>query len=52
VLARPAGRTHNSPMIRSLWQLFMDSFRQLGRMIPIAISDYLRFGLLVTLRLF
>jgi pimeloyl-ACP methyl ester carboxylesterase len=52
ILVSPAGGSQNQPMIRGLWQLFMDNFREPVRMIPIAIGDYLRFGMLDALRLF
>jgi pimeloyl-ACP methyl ester carboxylesterase len=52
ILVSPAGGPHNWPLVRGLQQLALDSMREPPRMLTLAISDYLRFGLINSLRLF
>jgi pimeloyl-ACP methyl ester carboxylesterase len=52
VLVSPAGGPHNQPLYRGLPQLARDSFREPPMMYRIAVPDYLRFGLINSLRLF
>ncbi|HEY7034383.1 MAG TPA: alpha/beta hydrolase [Thermomicrobiales bacterium] len=52
VLVSPAGGPHNQPLARALPQLALDSVREPPRMYITAVPDYLRFGVLNTLRLF
>jgi len=52
VLVSPAGGPNNMPLWRALAQMAMDAPREPLSMIPIAVRDYLRFGLLQSWRLF
>jgi pimeloyl-ACP methyl ester carboxylesterase len=52
VLVSPAGGPHNQPLYRGLPQLGHDGWRETKRMLPVAVPDYLRFGLVSSLRLF
>jgi pimeloyl-ACP methyl ester carboxylesterase len=52
VLVSPAGGLHNQPLARALGQLAVDAARESPRMVPVAVPDYARFGLLNALRLF
>ena len=44
VLVSPAGGPNNQPLGRALWQMAADSVREPVSMVPIAVRDYLRFG--------
>ena len=44
VLVSPAGGPNNQPLGRALWQMAADSLREPVSMLPIAVRDYLRFG--------
>ena len=44
VLVSPAGGPNNQPFGRALWQMAIDSLREPVSMVPIAVRDYLRFG--------
>ena len=52
VLVSPAGGVHNQPLLRALAQLARDGTRESPRMLPVAVPDYVRFGVLNGLRLF
>jgi pimeloyl-ACP methyl ester carboxylesterase len=52
ILVSPAGGPHNQPLYRGLPQLGHDGWRETKRMLPVAVPDYLRFGLVSSLRLF
>lgn len=52
VLVSPAGGIHNQPLGRAMVQLARDGAREPSRMIRVATSDYLRFGVPSTVRLF
>lgn len=52
VLVSPAGGPNNQPLPRALRQLLVDATREPPAMAPIAVRDYLRFGVLQGLRLF
>jgi pimeloyl-ACP methyl ester carboxylesterase len=52
ILVSPAGGPNNQPFRRGLGQLTLDSVRESPRMYVVAVPDYLRFGLLNSLRLF
>lgn len=52
ILVSPAGGPHNQPIYRGLPQLARDGLRETPRMLPVAAPDYLRFGLVNSLRLF
>ncbi|HEU5000091.1 MAG TPA: alpha/beta hydrolase [Lapillicoccus sp.] len=52
VLVAPAGGLHNQPLQRALRQLARDGVREPPRLVPVAVPDYLRFGVPSTLRLF
>lgn len=52
VLVSPAGGPNNQPLARALMQMAMDGLREPPRMLPIAVRDYLHFGVLQSLRLF
>ena len=52
ILVSPAGGVHNQPLYRAMRQLAVDGLREPTRMIPVAVPDYLRFGVPSTLRLF
>jgi len=45
VLVSPAGGPNNQPLGRALWQMAADGPREPISMVPIAVRDYLRFGL-------
>lgn len=52
VLVSPAGGPNNQPLSRALGQMAMDGPREPMSMVPIAVRDYLRFGVLQSLSLF
>lgn len=52
VLVSPAGGQHNQPLSTAMKQMLLDGLREPPRMVPVAIPDYVRFGLLDSLRLF
>lgn len=52
VLVSPAGGPHNQPLPRALAQMIRDSYREPLGMLPIAVKDYLRFGVIQSFRLF
>lgn len=52
VLVSPAGGPNNQPLGRALRQMAMDGLREPLGMLPIAVRDYLRFGVLQSLSLF
>jgi pimeloyl-ACP methyl ester carboxylesterase len=52
VLVSPAGGPMNQPLLRAIGQMAMDGPREPLGMIPIAVRDYLRFGVLQGVRLF
>ncbi len=52
VLVSPAGGPNNRPLARALRQMAMDGLREPPSMLPIAVRDYLRFGVLQSLSLF
>ena len=52
VLCSPAGGPYNQPLIKGLLQLARDGFHEPISLWPIAISDYLHFGLVDVIRLF
>jgi pimeloyl-ACP methyl ester carboxylesterase len=52
VLVSPAGGPNNRPLARVLRQMLLDSVREPPSMVPIAVRDYLRFGVLQGLALF
>lgn len=52
VLVSPAGGPNNRPLGRALRQMAMDGPREPLSMVPIAVRDYLRFGVLQSLSLF
>ena len=52
VLVAPAGGLHNQPLQRAMRQLVWDGAREPPRLVPVAVPDYLRFGVPSTLRLF
>jgi pimeloyl-ACP methyl ester carboxylesterase len=52
VLVSPAGGPNNQPLARALRQMAMDGPREPPSMLPIAVRDYLRFGVLQSLSLF
>ncbi|GAA0463370.1 hypothetical protein Ade02nite_30100 [Paractinoplanes deccanensis] len=52
VLASPAGGEHNQPLTRALVQLARDVPRESGRMVRVALPDYLRFGPVNAVHLF
>ncbi len=52
VLVSPAGGLTNQPLSRALLQMALDSYREPLGMLPIAVRDYLHFGVLQGLRLF
>lgn len=52
VLVSPAGGPNNQPMGRAIWQMTKDSVREPLSMVPIAVRDYLRFGVVTSLQLF
>ena len=52
VLVSPAGGPNNQPITRALRQMAIDGFREPMSMVPIAVRDYLRFGVLSSVSLF
>jgi pimeloyl-ACP methyl ester carboxylesterase len=48
----PAGGPNNQPLLRALRQMAIDGLREPPAMLPIAVRDYLNFGLLAGWRLF
>ncbi len=52
VLVSPAGGPNNRPLARALRQMATDGFREPLSMLPIAVRDYLRFGVLQSWSLF
>ena len=52
VLVSPAGGPMNQPLRRAIGQMALDGPREPLGMVPIAVRDYLRFGVLQGLRLF
>jgi len=52
VLVSPAGGLHNQPLPHAIRQLSTDGLREPGRLLSVAVPDYLRFGVTSTLRLF
>jgi pimeloyl-ACP methyl ester carboxylesterase len=52
VFVSPAGGPNNRPMHRALRQMALDGLREPPTLVPIAVRDYLRFGLLQGLSLF
>jgi pimeloyl-ACP methyl ester carboxylesterase len=52
VLVSPAGGPNNQPLARAIRQMAMDGPREPLSMVPIAVRDYLRFGVLQSLSLF
>ncbi|HEX3090699.1 MAG TPA: alpha/beta fold hydrolase [Ilumatobacteraceae bacterium] len=52
VMVSPAGGPNNQPMARAIRQMALDGLREPPSMVPIAVRDYLRFGVLQGLSLF
>ena len=52
ILVSPAGGLHNQPLQRAITQLARDGVREPTGLMPVAVPDYLRFGVPSTLRLF
>jgi len=52
ILVSPAGGLHNQPLQRALAQMARDGVREPPRLVPVAVPDYLRFGVPSTMRLF
>lgn len=52
VLCSPAGGPFNQPLPKGLFQLARDGFHEPISLWPIAVTDYLRFGLIDVFRLF
>jgi pimeloyl-ACP methyl ester carboxylesterase len=52
VLVSPAGGPNNQPLARALRQMALDSIREPVAMVPVAVRDYLRFGLIAGFSLF
>ncbi len=52
VLVSPAGGPNNQPMARAFRQMAIDGLREPASMLPIAMRDYSRFGVLQSLALF
>jgi pimeloyl-ACP methyl ester carboxylesterase len=52
VLVSPAGGPNNRPLLRAIRQMATDSLREPPSIAPIAVRDYLRFGVLQSLSLF
>jgi pimeloyl-ACP methyl ester carboxylesterase len=44
VLVSPAGGPNNQPMVKALGQMSLDAFREPPSLWPIAVADYVRFG--------
>jgi pimeloyl-ACP methyl ester carboxylesterase len=52
ILVSPAGGLFNQPLHRAMVQLARDGVREPPRLVPVAVPDYLRFGVPSTMRLF
>jgi len=52
ILVSPAGGVTNQPMGRAVGQMMMDAPREPLNLLPIAVRDYLRFGVLQGFQLF
>jgi pimeloyl-ACP methyl ester carboxylesterase len=52
ILVSPAGGVNNQPLRRAMRQLAHDGIREPTRLMPVAVPDYLRFGVPSTLRMF
>ena len=52
VLVSPAGGLHNQPFHRAARQIAHDGVREPTRLMPVAVPDYVRFGIPSTLQLF
>jgi pimeloyl-ACP methyl ester carboxylesterase len=52
ILVSPAGGLNNQPLRRAIRQLAHDGIREPTRLMPVAVPDYLRFGVPSTLRMF
>ena len=52
VLVAPAGGLHNQPLLRAIRQLARDGVREPTRLMPVAVPDYLRFGIPSTIKMF
>lgn len=52
VMVSPAGGPNNQPLPRALRQMALDGLREPPSMVPIAVRDYMRFGVLQGLSLF
>jgi pimeloyl-ACP methyl ester carboxylesterase len=52
VLVSPAGGPNNQPLARALRQMVLDSVREPVAMVPVAVRDYLSFGLVAGFSLF
>ena len=52
ILVSPAGGLNNQPFRRAFRQIAHDGLREPRRMIPVAVPDYLRFGVSSTVRMF
>lgn len=52
VLVSPAGGPNNQPIGRAMRQMAQDGLREPPAMLPIAMRDYLRFGVMQSLSLF
>jgi len=52
VLVAPAGGLHNQPLHRAVRQLARDGIREPLQLLPVAVPDYLRFGVPSTMRMF
>ncbi|HVD22443.1 MAG TPA: alpha/beta hydrolase [Lapillicoccus sp.] len=52
ILVSPAGGLFNQPLQRAIVQLARDGVREPTRLMPVAVPDYLRFGVPSTMRLF
>ena len=52
ILVSPAGGVTNQPLRRAILQLTTDGPREPSRMVPVAVPDYLRFGIPSTRRMF
>src|SRR3954447_12850819 len=52
VLVSPAGGPNNMPVVRAIGQMVLDAPREPLALLPIAVRDYLRFGVMAGWRLF
>ena len=52
VLVAPAGGLHNQPLTRAIRQLAHDGVREPTRLMPVAVPDYVRFGVPSTFKMF